>query len=95
MKMLTLCASFKNVRHRKYLISLSKSLPINILPSFKKLTLNTNYFLTSTKHLISARGPKIWNKFLTKEEKKIQSHSTFLRNIKARLPERDNERNYF
>ena len=27
------------------------------------------YSLTSTKHSISVRGPKIWNEFLTKEEK--------------------------
>ena len=31
------------------------------------------------KHLISAREPKIWNNFLTKKEKEIQSHSIFLR----------------
>ena len=35
------------------------------------------YSLISTKHSISVRGPKIWNEFLTKEEKEIQSHSIF------------------
>ena len=35
------------------------------------------YSLTSTKHSISVRGPKIWNEFLIKEEKEIQSHSIF------------------
>ena len=29
------------------------------------------YPLTSTKHPISLRGPKIWNEFLTKEENEI------------------------
>ena len=29
------------------------------------------YSLTSTKHSISVRGPKIWNEFLTKDEKVI------------------------
>ena len=53
------------------------------------------YSLTITKHSISARGPKIWNEFLTKEEKEIQSHSIFLRKIKTKLLESDNERKYF
>ena len=51
--------------------------------------------LTSTKHSISVRGPNIWNEFLTKEEKEIQSHSIFLRKIKTKLLESDNERKYF
>ena len=33
--------------------------------------------LKSTKYSISFRGPKIWNKFLTKEEKELQSFSIF------------------
>ena len=33
--------------------------------------------LKSTKYCISFRGPKIWNKFLTKEEKELQSFSIF------------------
>ena len=53
------------------------------------------YSLTSTKHSISVSGPKIWNEFLTKEEKEIQSHSMFLRKIKTKLLESDNERKYF
>ena len=53
------------------------------------------YSLTSTKHSISVRGPKILNEFLTKEEKEMQSHSIFLRKIKAKLLESDNERKYF
>ena len=35
-------------------------------------------FLASTKYLISVRGSEIWNEFLSKEEKEIQSHSIFL-----------------
>ena len=31
------------------------------------------YSFTSTKNSISLRVPKIWNEFLTKEEKEIQS----------------------
>ena len=30
------------------------------------------YSLTSTKHSISVRGLRIWNEFLTKEEKEIK-----------------------
>ena len=46
-------------------------------------------------HSISVRGPKIWNEFLSKEEKEIQSHSIFLRKIKTKLLESENERKYF
>ena len=53
------------------------------------------YSLTSTKHSISVRGPKIWNEFLTKEEKEIQSRSISLRKIKTKLLESDSERKYF
>ena len=53
------------------------------------------YYFTSTKHSIPVRGPKTWNEFLTKEEKEIQSHSIFLRKIKTKLLESDNERKYF
>ena len=53
------------------------------------------YSLISTKHSISLRGTKIWNEFLTKEEKEIQSHSILLRKIKTELLETDNERRYF
>ena len=94
--MLTLCTNFKNIRRQKYLIWHLKSLPINILPSFQKPTLNTKkYSLTSIKHSISVRERKIWNEFLTKEEKEIPSHSTFLRKIKTKLLESDNERRTF
>ena len=51
--------------------------------------------LTSSKYSISARGPKIWNEFLTKEEKGIQSHSVFLGKIKTKLLESEKERKYF
>ena len=93
--MLTLFTNFKKIRRQKYLIWLLKGLPVNILPSFQKLTLNTKkYSLTSTKHSISVRGPKIWNEFLTKEENEIQPHSIFLSKIKTKLLESDNEKKY-
>ena len=53
------------------------------------------YSLISTKHSIYVREPKIWNEFLTKEEKEMQSHSIFVRKIKTNLLECDNERKYF
>ena len=40
------------------------------------------YSLTNTKHSISVRGLKIWNEFLAKEEKEIQSHSIFLKKLR-------------
>ena len=50
--------------------------------------------LTNTKHSLSVKGPKIWNEFLTKEEKEIQFHSIFLSKITTKLLESDNERKY-
>ena len=41
----TLCTNFKNVRWQKKFILHLKSLPINILPSFHKPTLNRKYIL--------------------------------------------------
>ena len=62
--MLPLCTNFKKVWCQKDLIWLLKNLPINILPSFQNLTVNVKNI-----HSISVRGPKIWNEFLTNEEK--------------------------
>ena len=53
------------------------------------------FSLTSSKYSISVRVSKIWNEFLTKEEKGIQSHSVFLGKIKTKLLESENERKYF
>ena len=73
-----------------YLIMFLKNLTTNTLPSFQK-----KFSLTSSKYSLSVRGPKIWNEFLTKEEKGIQSHSVFLGKIKTKLLESKNERKYF
>ena len=55
-----------------------KNLPINIVPSFPKNVSLKQFLLSTTKYLISYRGPKIWNYFLTNEEKEIQFHSLLL-----------------
>ena len=52
-------------------------------------------FLKSTKYYISFRGPKIWNKFLTKEEKKLQSFSIFKKAANSKLLEDEHEFKYF
>ena len=57
--------------------------------SFKTFSLST------TKYSISYRGSKVWNDFLTNEEKEIQSHSLFLPRIKCKLLDAENERKYF
>ena len=82
--MLTLCTNFKKMRRQKYSTQFSET-------NFKY----EKYSLTCKKQSISVRGLKIWNEFLTKEEKEIQSHSIFLRKIKTKLLESDNERKYF
>ena len=51
--------------------------------------------LKSTKYCISFRGPKIWNKFLTKEEKELQSFSIFKKVIHLKLLEGEHELEYF
>ena len=49
------------------------------------------FSLTSSKYSLSFRGPEIWNEFLTKEEKGIQSHSVFSGKIKTKLLESEND----
>ena len=45
----------------------------------------------STKYSILGRGSKIWNEFLTNEEKSIHSHALFLAKIKYLLLYTENE----
>ena len=51
--------------------------------------------LKSTKYCISFRGPKIWNKFLKKEEKELQSFSIFKKVVHSKLLEGEHELEYF
>ena len=41
------------------------------------------------------RGPKLWNKFFSKEEKKIESQMLFQKRLKSKLLEMENELSYF
>ena len=50
------------------------------------------FALRSTKDSISVGGLKIWNEFLTNEEKSTDSHALFLAKIKSLLLYTDNER---
>ena len=60
---------------------------------FSKANFSVQRFaLRSTKYSISVRGPKIWNEFLTNEEKSIHSHGLFLAKIKSLLLYTENER---
>ena len=51
--------------------------------------------LKPTNYCISFRGPKIWNKFLTKEEKELQSFSIFKKVVHSKLLEDEHELEYF
>ena len=51
--------------------------------------------IKSTKYCISFRGPKIWNNFLTKEEKGLQSFSIFKKVVLSKLLEAERELEYF
>ena len=71
--------------------------PVHQYPNqFSKTNFSLKRFLLSTtKYSISYRGPKIWNDFLTNEEKEMQSNSLFLSKIKSKLFYADNERTFF
>ena len=51
--------------------------------------------LKSTKYCISFRGLKIWNNFLTKEEKELQSFSIFKKVVHSKLLKGEHELEYF
>ena len=51
--------------------------------------------LKSTKYSISFRAPKLWNEFLSTDEKLISSYNLFSRKIKSKLLDTENELRYF
>ena len=51
--------------------------------------------LNSTIYSISSRGPKIFNKCLTKEEKELQSFSIFKKVVHSNILEDEHELEYF
>ena len=51
--------------------------------------------LKSTKYCISLHSPKIWNNFLTKEVKELQSFSIFEKAVLLKLLQGEHELNYF
>ena len=71
--------------------------PVHQYPTkFSKANFSVKRFaLRSTKYSISVRGPKIWNDFLTNEEKSIDSHALFLAKIKSLLLYTENESEFF
>ena len=63
---------------------------------FSKICFNLKAFsLKTTKYAISYRGPKIWNYFLTKSEKELQSLSVFKKTIHSKLLENEHELDFF
>ena len=51
--------------------------------------------LKSSKFAVSYRGPKLWNEFLSNEEKKIESQILFQKRLKSKLLDMENELSYF
>ena len=51
--------------------------------------------LKSSKFAVSCRGPKLWNEFLSNEEKKIESQILFQKRIKSKLLDMENVLSYF
>ena len=63
---------------------------------FLKICFSLKAFsLKTTKYAISYRGPKIWNDFLTKSEKELQSLSVFKKTIHSKLLENGHELDFF
>ena len=71
--------------------------PVHQYPAkFFKANFSVKWFaLRSNKYSISVRGPKIWNDFLTNEEKSIDPPALFLAKIKSLLFYTENEIKYF
>ena len=53
------------------------------------------FFFTGSKYCVSFRGPKVWNDFLTNEEKEINSYLLFSKTIESKLIETEEELRYF
>ena len=68
--------------------------PVHKYPTKLQFSLKS-FLVNSSKYFISFRGPKVWNDFLTNEEKEINSYALFLRAIKSKLIETDEELKYF
>ena len=49
------------------------------------------HFLKSSNSAVSFRGPKLWNEFLSNEEKKIKSQILFQKRVKSKLLDTENE----
>ena len=71
---------FKKNQSPKIINMAFEKLPINILPSFQKLTLNTKNILWLVQNI-----QFLWE---------IQSHSIFLRKVRTKLLESNNERKF-
>ena len=56
----------------------------------KSFSLKT-FFLDGWKYCISFQGAKVWNDFLTNEEKEINSYPFFLKTIKFKLIETEQQ----
>ena len=95
-------------QHLRFIYNLSKNetpavfsnlikKPVNKYPkncSENNFSLKSS-FLIGSKFCISFQGPKVWNDFLTNEEKEINSYALFSRAIKSKLIETDKELKYF
>ena len=51
--------------------------------------------LKSRKFAVSYQEPKLWNEFLSNEEKKIESQIFFQKRVKSKLLDMENELPYF
>ena len=88
--------NLKTNSHQRYSLISLRSQSSNVQLHFQKTTLVKKMFsLRSTKYSISIRGPKIWNEFLTHEEKSLESHRLFLKKIKSSLLDTENKRKSF
>ena len=87
---------FKNKQTPKIFNDIIDTPVLQYPTKFSKANFSVKRFtLRSTKYSISVRGPKIWNDFLTNEEKSIDSQELFSAKIKSLLLYTEYEKEYF
>ena len=70
--------------------------PRLFLPKFREVITNTRQdFPKTTSFAITLRGPTIWNSFLSQHEKSIPHLLSFLKQIKFKLLNSNNETEFY
>ena len=86
----------KNDNVPKIFTELIRKLKHKYATKFSKNSYISKLFsLSNMKYCNSVRRPNLWNEYLQSKEKEIRSYSLFLKTIKSKLIETENEVVYF